>query len=58
MGNSGPPFTHSEAYIIITKGDKRTMPEHFDPDILEIFKKNNKVLEDIFEQNKVVTPTI
>ena len=32
-----PPFSHAKAVKIITVGDGRVMPGHFDPDILEVF---------------------
>lgn len=33
-----PPFSHSKAYAIITDGDGRVEPSHFDPDVLAAFK--------------------
>ena len=32
-----PPFSHEKAVKIITAGDGRVMPDHFDPDILRVF---------------------
>ena len=32
-----PSFSHQKAFDIITKGDQRTMPEHFDPRVLAAF---------------------
>jgi putative two-component system response regulator len=43
-------FSHEEAVRIITKGDGRTMPEHFDPEILNLFKKIHKEFDRIFNE--------
>ncbi len=41
-----PPYPHPKAVEIITEGDGRVEPDHFDPDILEAFK----ALHDEFHQ--------
>ena len=44
-------FTHQEACDVIIHGDRRTMPDHFDPDILVAFNKLAPVFNEIFEAN-------
>ncbi len=44
-------LSHDEAASIITTGDGRTLPEHFDPEILNIFKKLASDFQEIFSVN-------
>ncbi len=44
-----PAFDHLTAVDIITRGDGRTRPEHFDPSILASFKQNHQSFRDIYE---------
>lgn len=45
-----PAFTHQKAYKIIIEGDGRVNPDHFDPKVLEAFKKNHSEFNDICEE--------
>jgi putative two-component system response regulator len=46
------PFEHKKAVEIITRGDRRTMPRHFDPQVLEAFKEVANEFNEVFERYK------
>ena len=45
-------LSHEETFDIITNGDGRTRPEHFDPDILNAFRKTAATLDEIYNKFK------
>lgn len=47
-----PGLSHEEAYRIITQGDGRTQPAHFDPAVLKAFKEIAPVFQDIFDYHE------
>lgn len=47
-----PAFDHETAVKILTDGDGRTTPDHFDPQILDIFKESAEEFNKIFEEHQ------
>jgi len=46
-----PPLTHRQVFDIITRGDGRTEPAHFHPQVLEAFADSTDTFAAIFEQH-------
>jgi putative two-component system response regulator len=49
-----PPFDHDKASKIITEGDGRTTPDHFDPQILEIFRAKSDLFREIYDTHQEI----
>ena len=49
-----PAFDHATTFKIITQGDGRTLPRHFDPIILKAFRDSASKLEDLYEEMKLL----
>jgi HD-GYP domain-containing protein (c-di-GMP phosphodiesterase class II) len=47
-----PAFDHKTVFAIITEGDGRTMPHHFDPQVLMSLRETSSRFEDIYERLK------
>ena len=47
-----PAFDHEKTCKIITEGDNRTMPNHFDPSVLKAFKETAAQFETVYEKLK------
>ncbi|MCF7935330.1 MAG: HD-GYP domain-containing protein [Synergistales bacterium] len=45
-----PAFSHQKTTRIILEGDGRVQPDHFDPDLLEIFRANHHIFERIYRE--------
>jgi putative two-component system response regulator len=45
-----PPFSHARATEIITQGDGRTSPGHFDPGVLAVFREHHQTFQEIYER--------
>ncbi|NTW88073.1 MAG: two-component system response regulator, partial [Desulfobulbaceae bacterium] len=46
-----PPFDHEKTYRIITEGDGRTLPQHFDPEVLKAFIEIHKSFAEVFDRS-------
>jgi len=47
-----PPFDHDKAMQIIVDGDGRTMPGHFDPAVLDVFRHDAQRFNEIYHEHE------
>jgi HD-GYP domain-containing protein (c-di-GMP phosphodiesterase class II) len=47
-----PSFDHETSWRIISEGDGRTMPHHFDPNVLQAFRDVASQFEETYERLK------
>ncbi len=47
-----PAIEHTKTFGIITEGDGRTLPQHFDPQVLNAFRNAASRFEEIYEKMK------
>ncbi|WP_054693075.1 HD-GYP domain-containing protein [Syntrophomonas palmitatica] len=47
-----PAFSHYRSMEIITRGDERTKPEYFDPNVLAAFTRIAHDFDEIFRNNQ------
>jgi HD-GYP domain-containing protein (c-di-GMP phosphodiesterase class II) len=45
-----PPFDHATTCRIITEGDGRTLPQHFDPRVVQAFREISGTFAEIYER--------
>lgn len=45
-----PAFSHEKCYEIITVGDGRVQPQHFDPKVLQAFKNISKEIARVYDE--------
>lgn len=51
-----PPLRHEDAVATITRGDGRTRPEHFDPEVLAAFQRTASSFAEIFQTHADAAP--
>jgi HD-GYP domain-containing protein (c-di-GMP phosphodiesterase class II) len=47
-----PAFDHETTHKIITEGDGRTMPHHFDPNVLQAFRETASQFKEVYITHK------